>query len=77
MAKKGIAATGTVAANRVGQVSHKAMIPLAEFEKKQRGYLESSLDEQNEVCLVRWKDKKVVTLMSTYVGAYPVGVITN
>ena len=43
------------------------------MEKKPRGTYEVLLDTNNDVAMVLWKDKKTVSVASTYCGAAPVG----
>ena len=66
----GIAATGTLRANRDGKAPLKA---IKEMEKQPRGTHDSVVDKTSNVCLTRWKDNKVVTVASTFTGSNPVG----
>ena len=60
--KSGIAATGTVRANR----AEKAPLQAVDNMKKQaRGISVAANDKKFNVTLVRWKDNKVVTVAST------------
>lgn len=61
--------TGTVMCNRVGSVSKKLK---SDKELKQRGEWEEWLREDEKVCVVKWKDNKSVTLLSTCIGSEPV-----
>ena len=60
---------GTVKMNRVtknGLPSDK------ELKKVDRGHYVAQVEKNSNVVCVRWKDKKVVTLISTFVGTQPV-----
>jgi hypothetical protein len=67
---KGIAATGTIRANRIEKC------PLASVEvmkKKERGSYDARLDKNSDIVLVRWNDNSVVTLGSNAFGVGPLG----
>ena len=78
LAKNGIHSVGTVQQNRIP----KSKLPeKKEFMKKSvaRGSYEervSSYDGIDMAC-VAWKDNKVVTLLSTYVGSLPISTVTR
>ena len=66
--ESGIAATGTVRANR----TEKAPLQTVDDMKKQaRGISDVVNDKKSYVTLVRWKDNKVVTVDSTLYGKKP------
>ena len=66
--ESGIAATGTVQANR----TEKAPLQADDDMKKQaRGISYVVNDKKSNVTLVRWKDNKVVTVASTLHGKEP------
>ena len=60
--EKGIAATGTVQLNRVENAPLK---PVKEMEKLERGSADVVIDDNAKIAFARWKDKKVVTVIST------------
>lgn len=66
----GIAATGTLRANRDGKAPLK---PIKQMDKEPRGTHEVVVDTNSNVCLTRWKDNKTVTVASTFTGLKPVG----
>lgn len=66
----GIAATGTLRANRDGKAPLK---PIKEMEKTNRGTHDSVVDKTSNMCLTRWKDNKTVTVASTFTGSNPIG----
>ena len=41
------------------------------MKKEPRGFHDVTLDQKSDVCVVRWKDNKVVTVASTYAGVEP------
>lgn len=45
------------------------------LKKKGRGSYCQVVDNTNKIAIVKWYDNKVVTLISTYADAYPVGKI--
>ena len=65
---KGIAATGTV---RINRVENAPLRPIKEMEKLERGASDVVTDKNSNLTLVRWKDNKVVTVASTFVGKMP------
>ena len=66
--ESGIAATGTVRANR----TEKAPLQAVDDMKKQaRGISDVVNNKKSNVTLVRWKDNKVVTVASTLYGKEP------
>ena len=65
---KGIAATGTV---RINRVENAPLRPIKEMEKLERGASVVLTDKNSNLTLVRWKDNKVVTVASTFVGKMP------
>ncbi|KAL3276873.1 hypothetical protein HHI36_012237, partial [Cryptolaemus montrouzieri] len=59
----GYCATGTIRDNRVGKC------PLTEksvMQKQERGTYDFRTDSENTVCLIRWKDNKVVTCATNF-----------
>ena len=64
----GMAATGTVRANRTENATLQAV---ADMKKKARGSSDVVNDNKSNVTLVRWKDNKVVTVPSTLYGKKP------
>ena len=63
--EKGIAATGTVQLNRVENTPLK---PTKEIEKLERGSAGVVIDDDAKMAFVRWKDNKVVTVISSNYG---------
>ena len=70
--EKGIAATGTVRLNRVENVPLK---PVKEMEKLERGSADVGIDDNAKIAFVRWKDNKVVTVLSSKYGLNPTAKI--
>ena len=64
----GMAATGTVRANRTENAPLQAV---DDMKKEARGYSDVVNDNNSNVTLVRWKDNKVVTVASTLYGKEP------
>ena len=62
---KGIAATGIVSINRV---ENTPLRPIKKMEKLERGASDVVTDKNSNLTLVRWKDNKVVTVVSKFVG---------
>ena len=60
--EEGIAATGTVRLNRVENVPLKLV---KEMEKLERGSADVVIDDNTKIAFVRWKDNKVVTVLSS------------
>ena len=60
--KKGIAATGTVQLNRV---ENAPLNPVKEMEKLERGLADVAIDDNTKIAFVRWKDNKVVAVISS------------
>ena len=60
--ESGIAATGTVQANRTKKAPLQAV---DDMNKQARGISDVVNDKKSNVTLVRWKDNKVVTVAST------------
>ena len=65
---KGIAATGTV---RINRLENALLQPIKEMEKLERRASDVVTDKNSNLMLVRWKDNKVVTVTSTFVGKMP------
>ena len=65
---KGIAATGIV---RIICVENASLRTIKEMEKLERGASDVVTDKNSNLTLVRWKDNKVVTVASTFVGKMP------
>ena len=68
LAERGIAATGTVRPNRTEGAKLRSIDVM---KKEPRGSHDVTLDQKSDVCVVRWKDNKVVTVASTYAGVEP------
>ena len=66
--EKEIAATGTVQLNRVENTPLK---PIKEIEKLERGSAGVVIDDNAKIAFVRWKDNKVVTVISSKYGLNP------
>ena len=66
--ESGIAATGTVRANRTEKASLQAT---DDMKKQARGISDLVDSKKSNVTLVRWKDNKVVTIASTLYGKEP------
>ena len=66
--ESGIAATGTVRANRTEKVTFQAV---DDMNKQARGISDVVSNKKSNVTLVRWKDNKVVTVASTLYGKEP------
>ncbi|XP_069959989.1 piggyBac transposable element-derived protein 3-like [Cherax quadricarinatus] len=64
--------TGTIRDNRCGKPQ---LMPVKEMQKNNvaRGYFD--FQSNDHILLVRWKDNKVVTLVTNDVGVYPLGLI--
>ena len=65
---KGIAATGTV---RINRVENAPLRPIKEMEKLERGASDVVTDKNSNLTLVQWKNNKVATVASTFVGKIP------
>ena len=65
MREKGIAATVTVRLNRVENTPLK---PLKEMEKLERGSADVVINDNANIAFTRWKDSKVVTVISSKYG---------
>ena len=74
LAKRGIAATGTLRENRDLKAPLK---PSKEMKKDPRGTCHTVLEKTDNICVSRWKDNKVVTVASTFDGALPMGTTTR
>jgi len=72
--KQGIFCTGTIMKNRIQSVGKKLRGD-KELMKDPRGTSDAVKDPNNEICLVKWFDNKPVTLMSSFVGIGPEGVV--
>ena len=66
--EKGIAATGTVRLNRVKNAPLK---PVKEMEKLERGSANVAIDDDAKIAFVRWKDNKVIIVISLKYGLNP------
>ncbi|XP_046858658.1 piggyBac transposable element-derived protein 3-like [Xenia sp. Carnegie-2017] len=69
--ERGIQFTGTIRNNRLKgcpQVSEK------DLKSKGRGSYDMKVDLNKKIVVLRWLDKKAVTLVSSYCGAQPMGV---
>ena len=65
---KDIAVTGTV---RINRVKNAPLRPIKEIEKSERGASDVVTEKNSNLTLVRWKDNKVATVASTFVGKVP------
>ena len=65
---KDIAATGTV---RINRVKKAPLRPIKEIKKLERGASDVVTDKTSSLTLVLWKDNKVITVASTFVGKMP------
>lgn len=65
----GFGGTGTLRENRLKNLK---LEDKKEFLKKDRGYFTSYYDKETGQIVTRWKDKKVVTMVSNVYGTYPV-----
>ena len=70
---KDIAAIETV---RINCVENTPLRPRKEMEKLEKGASDVVIDKNSNLTLVRWKDNKVVTVASTFVGKCPSGKLT-
>ena len=66
--ENGMAATGTVRANRM----ESAPLQAVDMKKEARGSSDVVNDNKSNVTLVRWKDNKLVVVASTLYGKEPV-----
>ena len=66
--EKGIAATDTVQLNRVKNAPLK---PIKEIEKLEKVSAGVVIDDNAKIAFVRWKDNKVVTVISSNYGLNP------
>ena len=67
--ESGIAATGTVRANRTKKAPLQAV---DDMKKQARGISDVVIDNKSNMTLVQWKDKKVVTVASALYGKEPI-----
>ncbi|XP_061728471.1 LOW QUALITY PROTEIN: piggyBac transposable element-derived protein 4-like [Cydia pomonella] len=77
MAKEGILCLGTVQRNRLGKNCKLPTKPQVMARSVPRGSFDEYITTHDEIDMtaVSWKDNKQVILLSTYVGATPVGTI--
>ncbi|XP_022830397.1 uncharacterized protein LOC111359170 [Spodoptera litura] len=68
----GVFSLGTIRQNRL-KGCEKLLMSDKSLKKKGRGSYCQVVDNDNKVATVKWYDNKVVTLISTYADAYPVG----
>ena len=66
--EEGIAATNTVRLNRVENAPLK---PVKEMEKLEMGSADVVIDDNAKIAFMRWKDNKVVTVISSKYGLNP------
>lgn len=64
LTERGIAAAGTIQDGRTKKCPLKTK---AEMEKQERGAYDYRTDSENKMCLVRWKDNKVVTCATNFI----------
>jgi hypothetical protein len=62
--RRGIYAIGTMRSNRIGL--HPDMKKIKEFRRRGQGDLEWFMHNSRRMCLVLWKDKMHVLLLSTH-----------
>ena len=62
---KGIAPTGTV---RINLVENAPIRPIKKMEKLERGASDVVIGKNSNLTLVQWKENKVVTVASRFVG---------
>ncbi|GBP29505.1 PiggyBac transposable element-derived protein 3 [Eumeta japonica] len=67
--KKDVYLTGTVMTNRIGPVSKK----LTTDKQLKRGEWDEKVRNDEEVSVLKWKDTKAVTMLSTCIGGSPIG----
>ena len=67
---RGIATTGTV---RINRVENAPLRPIKEIEKHERVASDVATDKNSNLTLFRWKDNKMVTVASIFVGKCPSG----
>ncbi|GBP08860.1 PiggyBac transposable element-derived protein 3 [Eumeta japonica] len=67
--KKDVYLTGTVMTNRIGSVSKK----LTTDKQLKRGEWDEKVRNDEEVSVLKWKDTKAVTMLSTCIGGSPIG----
>lgn len=60
--EKGFRAIGTIRGNRTEKCTIKSS---KELDKMQRGTYDFRFDEQNEIRIVRWRDNKTVTVVTS------------
>ena len=65
----GVAATGTVRANRMENAPLRDMV---KTNKEKRGSSDVVTDVSSNIAAVRWKDNKVVNAISTCPGKQPI-----
>ena len=68
LTKKGIAATGTV---RLNTVENAPLKPVKEMEKLEKRSADVVIDYNARIAFVRWKDTKMVTVISSKYGLNP------
>lgn len=61
--------TGTVRENRI---KNKKMSVKKIINKQRRGYYENYVDKKNQIIHTRWKDNKIVSLLSNVYGEHPI-----
>ena len=72
LSSKGIAATGTVRANRM---ENAPLQDIAKMAKEKRGTSDVVTDVSSNVTAVRWKDNKIVNALSTFTGKEPIQLV--
>lgn len=70
----GIFSLGTIRQNRLKGYD-KVLMSDKSSKKKGIGSYCQVVDNTNKIAIVKWYESKVVTLISTYANAYPVGKI--
>lgn len=66
---KKIYLTGTVMKNRIGTVASK----LKTDKQLARGEWDEKVRSDDNICILKWKDTKAVTMLSTCIGSAPAG----
>ena len=68
LTSKGIAYTGTLCSNRLGDAPLKSV---KEMEKLKRGFFDFATNTKNGIVVVRWNNNSVVNTVSNKVGVHP------
>ena len=68
--RRGIHSIGTIRANRLRGCILRSE---AELKREGRGAVDSCFDTQNSIYVVRWYDRRAITLSSTFCSTEPIG----